>query len=267
MSSYTPIAEHLPAVYAEDPASHDELTGYLALFDTALRAQLAALDDVTTWLSPSAARVEPPGLDPGRDAARQAYEALQDELAGWFGFRFPDSWREQSGQPLGEAAWLERRRQFLLRAARLWRRRGTPRGFHAWFCCFFGLEAPAAGQPDPRPILLEHFKYRPPAAQPEDYALRITLLVPLGPAFRDFARRREAVRFLEREAPAHLLTRLCWFDPAAPPDLSAVANVRTLLERITSFVPLADGIRLDKPPDVSRPNDLLGEGALPGGGD
>ena len=263
------IASQLPAIYEEDPGSHAQVAGYLGLFDDLDRAYLAQLDDLTTWLSPEAQSVQPPGLAAGEETG-PAHEAAFAELADWFAFRFPGSWRAIAAD---EPSLRERQRQFLLRAARLWRRRGTPRGFHAWFCFYFDLSPPASGNAvDTRPILIEHFRYRPPSVPAEDdpYALRVTMLVPLTGNFREYRRRREAQRFVSEHAPAHLVTRLCWvvegFEKGPPAfDLQNVTDVRSVLERIASFVPLDDGIHLEKAGEDPDPLDLLG-GALPGAG-
>jgi len=47
----------------------------------------------------------------------------------------------KSRWPTNEAG-LGKRREFLARSARLWRRRGTPRGFLSWFTLYFGMAAP-----------------------------------------------------------------------------------------------------------------------------
>ncbi|MGZ4389166.1 MAG: hypothetical protein ACXVZL_07280, partial [Gaiellaceae bacterium] len=119
---YRPIVEHLPAVYQEDERSYDEVTGYLGLVDELLRGLAVDLDELTTWLSPDARTVAVPGL-PAAATADDQFDRLVaafDELADWFAFAFPETWRV----PDDRDAELDRKREFLLRAARIWRRRG-----------------------------------------------------------------------------------------------------------------------------------------------
>ena len=187
--SYRPIAEHLPGVYQGDAASFAQVRGYTQLVDALYRAYLAQLDDLTTWLSPDARDVWPPGLQPSApmEAVYAAYGDVFNEVARWFAFRFPESWNLTD-----EEDELDRERHFLLRVPRFWRRRGTPRGFVAWFCFYFKLFT----RPE-RPQLLEHFKYRPAddtsgttAGDEDPYAHRVTLLVPRSGEFRTVSRRR-----------------------------------------------------------------------------
>jgi hypothetical protein len=267
---YRPIAEHLPAIYQEDAASWEQVRGFLGLVDALYRSYLGALEDLTTWLSPDARTVQPPGIAPQDDPVAE-YMAVYAELADWFAYAFPPSWAT------GDAdADLDRRRAFLLRVARLWRRRGTPGGFYAWFgFYFFGLTVPAH---DDRPIMIEHFKYRaandtsgatkpdPNAPIPDPAAHQVTLLVPRTTAFDDYRRRREVVQFVAREAPAHLLFRVCWVPPGYALSLTNTAAVRKVLASLVSYVTYDDGIHLDEPPGTAKAVDRLGEGLLPGAG-
>lgn len=260
---YRPVASHLPPVYQEDVTSWEQLTGFLEPLDALLRAYVAQLEDLTTWLSPGAAAVQPPGLAPSGAAAERQL-ALLAELASWFGFAFPESWRVP-GDPLAE---IERRTDFVRRAARLWRRRATPQGFVDWLSFAFGLDDPAG-----RPILIEHFKYRPSgdtsgttAADDDPYALRLTLLVPRTAAFADYRRRREVVEFVERWAPAHLLTAVCWVRPDAGWDPTDLAEMRSVIESLVGFTPEEDGIHLDADDVDPTPPNRLGTGLLPGPG-
>ncbi|MGZ8716856.1 MAG: hypothetical protein ACXWYO_07065 [Gaiellaceae bacterium] len=271
---YRPVAQHLPAVYQEDESSWEQLTGYLELLDRLYRAYIAQLEDVTTWLSPAAANVQPPGLSaqtqppvPGGPAAGAAREqALLEELAAWFSFTFPLSW---SGGDL-EAPQDELRRKeraFVARAARIFRRRGTPQGFVDWFCLAF--DVPEAH----RPVLIEHFKYRPSgdssgltAADPDPYGLRVTLLVPRSAAFDDYRRRREVVEFVRNWLPAHLLTAVCWVDPEAEWRPVDAAGMRSILTRLAGYTPEDDGIHFSGPDIDPIPPNRLGQGRLPGTG-
>jgi hypothetical protein len=262
--TYRPIADHLPAVYQEDADSWEQVRGYLGLVDDLYRSYLMALDDLTTWLSPDALRIDPPGHP---DAAGRvlANRAVFEQLADWFAYTFPPSWEtDDARQTLG------RREAFLRLAARLWRRRGTPAGFFEWFCFYFDLTQKAE-----RPWLLEHFKYRPAAdnltvgltaADDDHYSQRITLLVPRTSAFDDYRRRQELHHFVAREAPAHLVMRVCWVPPDFVLDVSDAPVVRKALDSLVGFVPLMDALVLDAPPAGHPRPYRLGEGQLPGGG-
>jgi hypothetical protein len=264
--AYTPIVEHLPAVYQDDAASFAQVSGYLGLLDELLRDAVLTLDDALLWLSPEFRALHPPGLpaDAPVEDVYARYRGVADELASWFGYRFPHSW-ERRDDPDSE---LNRKRAFLWRAARLWRRRGTPRGFYVWLAFSFDL-----WDPQERPVMIEHFRYRDTdvgasAADDDDFAHRVTLLVPLSDRFPDLRRRRELIAWVEREAPAHLFVRVCWlarddkrltgFDPSDAP------AVRTLLRTVATYTPLEDGIHLETPPPEGRAQDSLGHGTLPG---
>jgi hypothetical protein len=266
-SAYTPIAAHLPGAYQQDADSYEQVSGYLGLVDELLRGAAAQLDDLLLWLSPDMRSLRPPGLAPDAQVGEiyARYRALADELASWFGYRFPGSW-ERRDDPDAE---LNRKRAFLQRAARLWRRRGTPRGFYAWLVFAFDLWDPQA-----RPIMIEHFRYRDDdsagAAEgdEDDFAHRVTLLVPLGDRFPDMRRRRELADWVERQAPAHLQVRVCWLAPGDPRytgfDPTKPDDVRTLLRTIASYTPLEEGIHLEAPPIEGRAQDSLGLATLPG---
>ena len=277
---YRPSVEALPAVYQDDPVSYEQVTGFLSFVDDLLRAYLAALEDVTAWLGPEALGVRPPGLssglaaEPGVEQEHPEVVAVREvfaELAGWFAFTTPRSWEQldPGGAPDPEAT-LDRQREFLLRAARIWRERGTPRGFLAWLCFWFELE-----EDDEVPLLLEHFKYRDDHTigsegdtREDPFAHRVSLLVPLG-AFGTYERRREVVQFVARHAPAHLVVRVCWVAQGFEgPALGDEAAVRELLRTISNFVEEDDGVHLGKCPlDQAGPRDRLGQGVLPGGGE
>jgi hypothetical protein len=262
-SAYRPLAGHLPAVYQEDADSWEQVTEYLGLVDDVLRGLIVELDEAGTWLSPEFRAVSVPGLAPGAapDEIVTRSFALVNQLADWFAFDFPDSWHV-AGDPDAE---LDRKRTFLLRAARLWRRRGTPNGFYAWLVFWFALAPPL-------PIMIEHFKYRtddPGAAatDPDDNAHMVTLLTPLD-AFTDYRRRRELSEFVARHEPAHLIVRVCWISSAdarytgfSPTNRPAV---RTLLRTIATYTAEADGIHLEHAPPSSSPLNRLGQGNLPG---
>ena len=262
-AEYVALAHELPAVYQEAEESFAQLDGYLSIVDEVLREIAEEVADMPSWLSP-AATVWPPGVpyDVDADNLRDALVELYDTLAGWFAFRFPGSWRRND-------EGMDRRRDFVLRAARVWRRRGTPRGFLDWFCLYFGV-----GQAT-RPVLLEHFKYGPAAAGQPDPWLRATLLVPSTARFREYARRAEAAAFVHRYAPSHVLMRLCWTAPGmalpdAPPAKAKVADVaayreemRRLICGVHDHVPHSAALHLGDCVDEGTPRDRLDVGRLP----
>lgn len=259
---YTRLAEHLPAVYQEDAASFAQVDAFLGLLDELNHAHLERLADLGQVVSPDAALLWPADLplDAGADAVLAAYRAAYDEVATWSGFTFPASWGT-------DEAGIAKRRAFLARATRLWRRRGTPRGFLDWFTFAFDI-APAD-----RPYLLEHFKV--PGPQLPDPALTATLFVRSTAQFADFRRRHEAIAFVAWHAPAHVHVRLCWtrpdFVPPAPPAPGAPAaevttyraDLRALLCSVTSFVDHANGIHIWECIDEGRTVDRLDVGHLP----
>lgn len=268
---YLPLALHLPAVYQEDQESFAQLDSYLGLADDLARAAMSTVEDVEHWLSPEAGSLWPPGvpLDAGAPAVLAAYRALYDELAAWFAFRAPVSWGT-------DAAGLEKRRRFLRVAARTWRRRATPRGLVDWFCLAFDRS------PADRPLLVEHFRVVDPDASDVDERdpwLRATLFVPATAPFADFTRRREAIAFVDRYAPAHVQVRVCWtrpgdfdLDPVPGPGATPAQidtwreRVRGVLCGLVSFVDHANGVHIWECVDEGLSTDRLGVGRLPGGG-
>ncbi|WP_328875178.1 hypothetical protein OHT76_36745 [Streptomyces sp. NBC_00287] len=272
---YTRLATQLPAVYQQNPVSFAQVDAYLGLADELNRAIVERLEDLLTGLGPDAVLRWPADvpLDAGADALLRSYLATYDEVAAWTGFVFPESW------PRTEAG-LARRRQFLARSARLWRRRGTPRGFLSWFALYFGL----AGV-DRLPYLLEHYKTPGNVATLAPYTA--TLFVP-APRFTEWARRQEAVDFVYRYAPAHVSMRVCFVDPdrfAQPPlsnppvlpdspteaELQAYADavathqqeLNALLCSTVSEIDHKNGIHIHACIDEGRPHDRLGVGRLP----
>lgn len=270
-ADYTRLAQYLPAVYQDDATSFAQVDAFLGLADELNHAYLERLEDLSLVLGPDAALRWPADLpyDAGRAALVEAYLAAYDDVATWAAFAFPASWG------LTEAGVVQRR-TFLAKAARIWRRRGTPRGFLDWFALAFGIAA------DARPYLLEHFKVRgPQIADPE---LTGTLFVPSTPQFSDYRRRHEAAEFVDWYAPAHVLLRVCWTrpdfvvpdPPVLPPDPTAAqlaafqaavdlyrADLRALLCSITSFIDHANGIRIWECIDEGRSIDRLDVGHLP----
>jgi hypothetical protein len=271
-ADYTRLAQYLPAVYQDDAASFTQIDAFLGLADELNHAYLERLEDLTLTLGPDAALRWPADLplDAGGDALTEAYLNAYDEVATWASFTFPPSWgRDEDG--------VVARRKFLAQMARIWRRRGTPRGFLGWFCLAFGIK------PADRPYLLEHFKV--PGPQIPDPELTGTLFVPSTAQFSDYRRRHEAMEFVRWYAPAHVLLRVCWtrpdFTPPLPPEpppgnasdtvltqfYSQVdtyrADLRALLCSITSFIDHANGIHIWEYIDEGRTIDRLDVGHLP----
>jgi hypothetical protein len=273
---HTRLASQLPALYQDDAASYAQIDAFLGLADELSHAHLERLEDVVLQASPDAMLRWPPEvpLDAGADALLSSYLETYDEVASWLGFVFPAGW------PSTEAG-LGKRREVLARMTRLWRRRGTPRGFLDWFCRYFDV-----AETD-RPLLVEHFKA--PGPQFPDEPWTATLFVPSTAQFENFARRRESVEFVDWYAPAHIWIRVCFVAPGffaahgfllAPPTLPAnptqddvktyAAEVVThqkdlngLLCSVLSVVSHANGVHIFECVDDGRGIDRLGVGLLP----
>lgn len=275
---YLPLALDLPAVYQEDQASFDQIDSFLGLADALVRDHLTDLADAERWLSPDGLQMWPPGVtaDSAWEGVRDAHLADQEELARWTGFGLPATWPASVGG-------LLRRRTYLRRAARIWRRRATPGGLVSWFRLAFD-DALQGSVPD----LVEHFRVVDPApTNPTESAalaqldpwLRATLFVRGDGPFSSMTRRRQAVAFVDRYAPAHVLVRVCWVDPehfslpTTPGPGSSRATVvdwqrsmRTILCSLVSFVDHANAIRIWTCAGQGQAQDQLDVGALPGGG-
>jgi len=272
---YTRLAAQLPPVYAENAASFDQIDAYLGLADELNHAVVEHVEDLLSELGPDAVLRWPSTvpIDAGLDALLASYLATYDQIASWVGLSFPSSWP-------GDESGVLRRREFLARCARLWRRRGTPRGFLSWFSLYFGLV------PSELPYLLEHYKAPGAAITSEPYTA--TLFVPIAP-FADWNRREEAVDFALQYAPAHVLLRVCFVDfaalsatgvfglePALPQSPSAKdlkrylkdfatqqANLNGLLCSVVSVVSHSSGVHLYECIDAGRAIDRLDVGLLP----
>lgn len=219
---YTRLSAQLPAVYQEDAVSFAQVDAYLGLADELNHAVVERLEDLALAVGPDATLRWPADLplDAGADALLGSYLDAYDEVATWASFTFPASWPSSEGG-------LERRREFLARCARLWRRRGTPRGFLSWFSLYFGL-MPG----DPAPYLLEHYKAPGPSFTGEPWTA--TLFVPSTPDLEAWGRREEAADFVRRYAPAHVLIRVCFVDPAVFDDLAVLASPPSLPDKPTA---------------------------------
>jgi hypothetical protein len=278
---FTATSALLPPVYQEEVASFAQVDAYLGLADELARAQVEALEDLAAVLGPDAALRWPTDLPltAGAEALVEDLTATYDEVARWVAFTFPSTWPEG-------AEGVAVRRTFLGKAARLWRRRGTPRGFVDWFSLYFRLLTEAA-----RPVLVEHHKVAGPGFSPDPFTA--TLFVPVSSAVDTYAQRLDVAEFVRWYAPAHLDIRVCFVRPdvfdtfavfAAPAvladdsegavaayesDLRAQAKVlRELLCSVVSVVTHANGIHLygcpaERPPVAERDIDHLGIGALP----
>lgn len=285
---HTRISSSLPPVYQEDERSFAQVDAFLGLADELSHVVIERLEDVLTTLGPDATLRWPADLplDAGADALVEHHLATYDEVARWASVTFPSSWA-------GTERGLQQRRELLSRCTRLWRRRGTPRGFLSWFCLWFDL--PAVG----RPYLLEHFKAPGAGLTGEPYTA--TLFVPTSVpvpstgdpsatrGFVDWERREEAADFVRRYAPAHVSIRVCFTDPAVFDDLAVLASppalpddptasdltayakaveqqqndLNALLCSVVSVVSHASGIHLYECVDAGRGVDRLGVGLLP----
>jgi hypothetical protein len=278
---FTATSALLPPVYQEEVASFAQVDAYLGLADEVARARVEALEDLAAVLGPDAALRWPTDLPmtAGAQALVGDLTATYDEVARWVAFRFPSTWPEGAD---GVAA----RRTFLGKAARLWRRRGTPRGFVDWLSLYHRLPSESD-----RPVLVEHHKVAGPGFSPGPFTA--TLFVPVSAAVATYAQRLDVAEFVRWYAPAHLDIRVCFVRPdvfdtfgvfAAPAvladdtaaavaayesDLRAQAKLlRELLCSVVSVVTHADGIHLygcpaERPPVAERDIDHLGIGALP----
>ncbi|MEX5301249.1 hypothetical protein [Kocuria sabuli] len=214
---HTRLSAQLPAIYQENAVSFAQVDAYLGLVDELSHAVVERLEDLLMGLGPDAVLRWPAELpfDAGADALLASYLAAYDDVAAWAGFVFPSSWaRDEAG--------LTRRREFLARCARLWRRRGTPRGFLSWFGLYFGL------QPSDAPYLLEHFTAPGPGLTGLPYTA--TLFVPSTSGFGAWTRRAEADEFVRRYAPAHVRMRVCFTDPGVFEDLAVLGSAPVLPE-------------------------------------
>jgi hypothetical protein len=275
-ADYTRLAAQLPAVYQDDAASFAQVDAFLGLADELNHAIVERLEDLLMVIGPDAILRWPTDLplDVGADALLASYLETYDAVATWASFTFPARWTKDE---LG----LVRRREFLARSARLWRRRGTPRGFLSWFALYFGVAAPDL------PYLLEH--YKAPGAGVTDEAYTATLFIPSTTQFTEWGRRGEAAEFVRQYAPAHVSMRTCFVDPVAfatlpvfnnPPTLSAnptsaqlaayatavaarQANLNELLCSVVSVVNHANGIHIYECIDEGRTIDRLDVGLLP----
>lgn len=273
---HTRLAAQLPAVFHDDGASFAQVDAFLGLADELSHAIVERLEDLLMTLGPDAMLRWPTDvpLDAGADALLASYLATYDEVAAWLSFTYPASWT-------ADEPGLARRREFLARSARLWRRRGTPRGFLSWFALYFDVADTHL------PHLLEHFKAPGSGVTGEPYTA--TLFIPSTTQFSQWGRREEAADFVRQYAPAHVSMRVCFVTPgmfttlgvfAAPPTLpdnpseaqlaayaadvaTKQADLNGLLCSAVSVVSHDSGIHVYECLDEGRTVDRLDVGLLP----
>ena len=273
---YTRLAQQLPALYQDDAVSFAQADAFLGLADELNHAHLERLEDLSLAVSPDALLRWPAELplDAGTDAVLSSYAATYDEVAAWLGFAFPVGWSKNE-------AGLVKRRDVLARMTRLWRRRGTPRGFLDWLCAYFDIASTA------RPLLVEHFKA--PGGSLTNVPYTATLFLPSTTQFEDFARRREAVEFVNWYAPAHVWIRVCFVSTTLFADIGILvsspvltagatqaqvttyaaqvatyqADLNGLLCSVVSVVSHANGVHIYECVDDGRGIDRLDVGLLP----
>ncbi len=156
------LLRFLPPVFAEDPGGSQLTDRFLSIFDTTLRSIERELDYLARYFDPLSA---PADAKAGRD--------FLTWLASWIGVSFDRQWP------------VEKRRQFLKRAARLYHIRGTREGLHRQLLFYLGMEpkticcaddqpktscqpAPPTCEPvqplpcawQPPPLILEHYQLR-----------------------------------------------------------------------------------------------------------
>ncbi|MGC4174832.1 hypothetical protein [Demequina sp.] len=222
-ADFTRTAATLPALYQDDAASFAQVDAFLGLADELAEAIVAHVDSLAFTLGPDAGASWPHDVPLGAGGAELIASLTEryDALAEWFAFDVPSSWGA------GEVG-LSARRRFLTKAARLWRRRGTPRGFVDWFCTYFAIDAAAD-----RPFLLEHFKVPGGALNPGPFTA--TLFVPNSATFVDYRRRVEAAEFVDWYAPAHVAMRICYVAPGFLEGLPAPATLAPTEADVTTF--------------------------------
>jgi phage tail-like protein len=148
------LRRYLPARFAPDPVSADFTDRFLGVFDHGFRSVETQIDNQANLFDPRSA--------PAAAKAAGAPDMLS-WLAGWIGVVFDRAWP------------VEKRRHYLMQAAKLYPCRGTLPGLRRALLLYLGLDtlAPArsparcaakcAPPPPawrPPPIILEHWKIR-----------------------------------------------------------------------------------------------------------
>jgi phage tail-like protein len=148
------LRRYLPGAFAPDPVSADFSDRLLAIFDRGFRSVEAQIDAQADLFDPRSA----PAV-----AKAPGVPDMLSWLAGWIGITFDRAWP------------VEKRRQYLMQAAKLYPCRGTLPGLRSALLLFLGLDtlkiprrtAPCAPHcaPPPSawcapPLILEHWKIR-----------------------------------------------------------------------------------------------------------
>jgi phage tail-like protein len=148
------LRRYLPAAFGPDPTSADFADRFLGIFDRGFRSVENQIDRQADLYDPRSA--------PAESKAKGAPDMLS-WLAGWIGVAFDRAWP------------AARRRQYLMRVAKLYPCRGTLPGLRSALLLYLGLDTlapprrPAACAPNcappppewrPPPLILEHWKIR-----------------------------------------------------------------------------------------------------------
>jgi phage tail-like protein len=148
------LRRYLPAAFAPDPVSADFSDRLLGIFDRGFRSVEAQIDSQADLFDPRSA--------PAVSKATGAPDMLS-WLASWIGIAFDRAWP------------VDKRRQYLMQAAKLYPCRGTLPGLRSALLLYLGLDslklprraapcAPNCAPPPPAwrapPLILEHWKIR-----------------------------------------------------------------------------------------------------------
>ena len=158
-----PMGTLLPGLYHDD----DFIQRFVSAFDTALAPAVAALDNMAAYLDPAVAPAD-----------------FVEWLAGWVGVSLDENWP------------LERRRELVAQAARLYRRRGTPGALAEQVAVYAGVV----------PEVIETggvaWSVEPGAALPGSAESRLTVRVAVPDPSAVDVRRLEAI--VAEAKPAHI---------------------------------------------------------------
>jgi phage tail-like protein len=205
---------YLPAIYARrdsrnDPSGALFLERLLAMFEGKLTHMESAYESVSRLLNPEAAN-----------------EEWLQFLSAWLGLVFDPSWP------------LDRKRQLVLEAADLYKRRGTPESLKRYVEIYTGK----------RPALLEGFPWRPSSAlvvgragrvgcstfggqscNYQPYAHRFTLFVFLDEACDQEAMESTVRSIVKSVIPAHIEYNLCFVLPQSRVGLQSTVGLDMVL--------------------------------------
>lgn len=121
--------QYLPAVYREDPVSADFVARFLSIFDTLRGITSEQITDIARYFDPRATPANPPNVA-GND--------FLGWLAGWLGLSLQNNWP------------VQKRRELVRQAHRLFDLRGTPEGLRLMIELYAGF----------KPRILELFRLR-----------------------------------------------------------------------------------------------------------